>query len=349
MKACEAEMADTKKKVTTMTDVAKLAGVSQSTVSLVINSKETSTIPQATKDKVMEACQQLGYRPNNLARALHGKHSGVIGFITDELVTTNFAGNMFKGAQDTAWKRHKMLMLVNLDNRHSMLEEAVDMLLSYRVEGFVFATKYHREFLVPDRALEAPIVLANCFDPLHRYASFVPNEADGAYQAASYLVGKGHRNIVFLSNALEIPATDSREKGFRQAMEENRLWREEDPIVRVKIKSEQVYRAATKLLQRSSRPTAILCYNDRSAVSVYSAIVDQGLKVGEDVSVLSFDNQTVISEFIRPGLSTMQLPHYDMGKAAMQYLFDGGTGRDGVNTLLNLSLVERHSVSPIQP
>lgn len=331
-----------------MTDVAKLAGVSQSTVSLVINGKETSSIPQSTKDKVWEASRELDYRPNAIARAMHGNGSGVIGFITDELVTTNFAGNIFKGAQDVAWKQHKMLMLVNMDNHRGILDEAIDMLLSYQVEGFVIATKYHHEFLLPERAIEAPVVFANCFDPLNRYASFVPDEYHGAYQAVSYLIDKGHCKIAFLNNELKIPATSSREDGYLQALTDHGIAFSSDMLIHIRIRGVDVYRAATKLLQKADRPTAILCYNDRCAVSVYAAISDMNLHVGKDVSVLGFDNQTVISEFVYPGLSTMQLPHYDMGKMALHYLFEHRETDPITKTMLELTLVERNSVADLR-
>ena len=341
-------MATDREKNPTMTDVAKLAGVSQSTVSLVINGKETSSIPQTTKDKVWEAIRSLDYRPNAIARALQGSGSGVIGFITDELVTTNFAGNIYKGAQDTTWKKHKMLMLVNLDNHRGMLDEAIDMMLSYRVEGFVIATKYHHEFLLPDRSMEVPVVFANCFDPMGRYASFVPNEGKGAYDAVRHMIERGHTRIAFLSNELKIPATASREQGYLQALKDYGLSCQADMLLPIKIRGSEVYRAATKLLQRKDRPTAILCYNDRCAVSVYSAIADLGLKTGRDVSVVGFDNQTVITEFVYPGLTTMQLPHYEMGKAAMQYLFDLKSGNKIEKKMLDLTLVERSSVADLR-
>ena len=336
------------KRTPTMTDVAKLAGVSQSTVSLVINGKETSSIPQSTKDKVWEASRQLDYRPNAIARAMHGSGSGVIGFITDELVTTNFAGNIYKGAQDVAWKKHKMLMLVNMDNHRGILDEAIDMMLSYRVEGFVIATKYHHEFLLPERSMEVPVVFANCFDPLNRYASFVPDEYNGAYQAVSFLIEKGHTKIAFLNNELKIPATSSRENGYLQALKDHDIAFSNNYLIPVRIRRAEIYRAATELLQRKDRPTAILCYNDRCAVSVYAAIADMNLRVGKDVSVVGFDNQTVISEFVYPGLTTMQLPHYDMGKMAMQYLFSYKETDQIEKKLLALTLVERNSVADIR-
>ena len=336
------------KRTPTMTDVAKLAGVSQSTVSLVINGKETSSIPQSTKDKVWEASRQLDYRPNAIARAMHGSGSGVIGFITDELVTTNFAGNIYKGAQDVAWKKHKMLMLVNMDNHRGILDEAIDMMLSYRVEGFVIATKYHHEFLLPDRSMEVPVVFANCFDPLNRYASFVPDEYDGAYQAVSYLIEKGHTKMAFLNNELKIPATSSREHGYLHALKDHGIEFSGDYLIPVRIRRAEVYRAATELLQRKDRLTAILCYNDRCAVSVYAAVADMSLRVGKDVSVVGFDNQTVISEFVYPGLTTMQLPHYDMGKMAMQYLFSYQDTDQIEKKMLALTLVERSSVADIR-
>ena len=331
-----------------MTDVAKLAGVSQSTVSLVINEKNTSTIPKRTQDKVREASQILGYRPNAIARAMHGKGSGVIGFITDELVTTNFAGNMYKGAQDTAWKKNKILMLVDLGKRRKMLDEAIDLMLSYKVEGFYYRNQIpSRVFCCRSGIWRYRLYLPIVYDPLERYTCFVPNEMQGAYDATRYLLQKGHRNIVFLSNELQIPATSIREEGFIKALMENGIEVNDYRLQRIKIKGPDIYRSATKLLQRKERPTAILCYNDRCAVSVYAAVTHLNLEVGRDVSIVGFDNQTVISEFVQPSLSTMQLPHYEMGQAAMKYLSAANNEAQTTKNVLDLVMVERNSVADL--
>ena len=331
----------------TMTDVARLAGVSQSTVSLVLNNSPAANIPDQTREKVLEASRQLGYRPNAIARALHGNGSGVIGFITDELVTTNFAGNIYKGAQDAAWKRHKMLMLINLNNRKGMLEEALEAMMSYQVESFIFATKYHHEFVLPDKQINVPVIFTNCFDPLNRYSSIVPNERAGAKHAVKHLIAKGHRKIAFLSNAKRIPATAGREEGYRDALAEHGIPYRRELLKRVQITSIEVFEAVKSLLSYADRPTALLCYNDRGAATAYFACQALGLRVPVDVSIMGFDNQTVITEYIVPGLTTMQLPHYEMGQEAVRFLFSGKELGEVSQTLLDLSLVERASIADI--
>src|SRR5690242_7895082 len=128
----------------TMTDVAQLAGVSQTTVSLVLNDVSGVSIPGETRERIRQAVEALGYRPNSLAQSLRTNRSQIIGFITDEIATTPFAGNVLKGAQEAGWARGKILLAVNTDGSPELEEVAIDRLLQHRVDGIIYATLYHR-------------------------------------------------------------------------------------------------------------------------------------------------------------------------------------------------------------
>lgn len=336
-----------KAKLPTMTDIAKLAGVSQSTVSLVLNNKGAENISEATRERICQARETLGYRPNKLARALNGKSSGVIGFITDELVTTNFAGTIVKGAQDTAWSKHKVLMLVNLDDRKGMAEEAIDMMAGYRVESIMFAAMYHHEIILPKNLNCFPTVLINCYDRLNSVPSVVPDEFQGAYEAAEYLIRNNHRKIAYINNKRKIPATLLREEGFRKAFVDNGIQDTEYQIIPIDLNGDSVYDETIRLLSGAHRPTAIMCYNDRCSIAVYSAAASLKLKIPDDLSVIGYDNQTVISEFIIPSLTTMQLPHYEMGEWAAKYILNNKFPYKPIREKIKPELIIRDSVRKI--
>jgi LacI family transcriptional regulator len=146
-----------------MKDVARLAGVSQTTVSFVINETPNGDIPDETKRRVMEAVKKLGYRPNAMAQGLRRQRTNTIGFITDEIASTPYAGQIVEGAQDAAWDHDKILLLVNTKGNVAIENAAIEMLLKRRVDGVIYATMYHRPVTPPQALREVPAVLLDCF------------------------------------------------------------------------------------------------------------------------------------------------------------------------------------------
>src|SRR6186997_1366880 len=122
-----------------MYDVARLAGVSQTTVSFVINNVPDTNIPQETHDRIWAAVEELGWRPNALARGLSLRRSHTIGLISDEIATSSHAGKIIQGAQDAAWAYTKMLLVINTDSNPNIERVAVEMMLERQVEGLIYA------------------------------------------------------------------------------------------------------------------------------------------------------------------------------------------------------------------
>ncbi|MEW6404692.1 MAG: LacI family DNA-binding transcriptional regulator, partial [Chloroflexota bacterium] len=194
-----------RKHTVTMMEVARQAGVSQTTVSLVLNNAETPNIPDETRKRVLQVVADLGYRPNALAQGLRMKRSGIFGFITDEIAITPHAGKIFEGAQDVAWESGKILMLVNTKANPDLESTALDLLIGRRVEGIIYATMYHRPVKIPAVLREIPTVLLDCFVEDRQVPSVVPDEFNGGLNAVKYLLEKGHRRIGFMNNVDDIP------------------------------------------------------------------------------------------------------------------------------------------------
>lgn len=317
-----------RKKMPTMLDVAKKAGVSQSTVSLVMNGKAGDNIPAATRERIFNASKELGYSVNKLASALNGTGSGMIGVLTDGLVSANFAGDLIKGAQNKAWENDKLLVITALDEHESKTKKAMDYLVGYRVEGIVYAAAYYHEIKIPSNLENIPTVLVNCYDSKSKCPCIIPADFEGAYKAAKYLLDNGHRHIIYMSNdkrvdetGEKIPATILREAGFKEAIVNSGLIVDESSIIAVPITGDAVYQKAYEILSSSDRPTAIMCYNDRMATAVYSAASMLNLRIPDDLSLIGYDNQTVIADFLNPHLTTIELPHYEMGRKAIDYLY----------------------------
>ncbi len=133
----------------TIADVARLAEVSSATVSFVINDKHAARIRETTRQRVLAAVRELGYRPNALAKGLSVGSSRFIGVVADAIATTPFAGRCIQGAQDEAWRRGYVLLVANTDEEREVEIQALRMLLEHQVMGILYSTYYHREVEVP--------------------------------------------------------------------------------------------------------------------------------------------------------------------------------------------------------
>ena len=334
------------KRSPTMKDVARLAGVSQTTVSFVINEPPYGDIPDETKQRVLEAAKQLGYRPNAMAQGLRRQRTNTIGFITDEIASTPYAGQIVEGAQDAAWEHDKILLLVNTKGNGAIENTAIEMLLKRRVEGIIYATMYHRMVTPPQALREVPTVLLDCFAEDHSYPSVVPEEVSGGRTAIEYLLKKGHRRVGFINHPHAIPATSGRLQGYREALENYGVPYDEALVWVGESESEGGYNGTMKLMQLHEPPTAIFCFNDRAAMGAYDALRKLGLSIPEDVAVIGFDNQEVIAAHLYPPLTTMQLPHYAMGAWAVRHLttiIEGAGSSNPVQHKIECPLVERES------
>lgn len=311
-----------KSKRPSMQDVADLAGVSRTTVSFVINKVPDANIPPETHERVLEAVKELGYRPNAIARGLRAQRTNTIGFISDEIATTPFAGHMIQGAQDFAWSKNNLLLLVNTGGDQDIKQTAFDILLDRQVDGIIYATMYHREVHPPEIIRQIPSVLLDCFIADRSLPSVVPDEVTGGYQATIHLLEKGHKRIGFINNRDPIPATFGRLRGYKQALSHYNIPFDESLVYIGGDGSFGGYDGTMELMRLPNRPTALFCFNDHTAMGAYDALQKLNLSIPEEVAVVGFDNHELIAKYLYPSLSTMELPHYAMGQWAVRHLLD---------------------------
>lgn len=333
----------------TMNDVAELAGVSQATVSYVVNDAPNVSITEATRNKVWDAIEELGYRPNTLAQGLRTKRSGQIGFITDLIATTPHAGQIVKAAQEVAWSNNKVLLLVNTEGNPDIRDTAIEMMLGRRVEGIIYATMYHRAVNPPEAAHQVPTVLLNCYTADRSLPSVVPDEVDAAYSAVDILIEKGHRRVGFINSRSEIPATVGRLQGYREALADHGIRFDQDLVQSCNVAfAQNAYHCALDLMKVPEPPTAIFCFSDLLALGVYEALRKLNLAIPDDVAVMGFDNHEMIAAQLQPTLSTMQLPHFEMGVWAVNHLLKHMDDWDRQGTPLqhkiHCSFIERESL-----
>jgi len=335
-----------KHKRPSMYDVARVAGVSQTTVSFIVNNVPNANIPQETRDRVWAAVEELGWRPNAMARGLSLQRSHTIGMISDEVATTPHAGKIIQGAQDAAWASNKLLVVLNTGRRAEVEVAAIEMLLERQVEGIIYATMYHRPVTLPPTLTQVPTVLLDCYVEDRSLPSVVPDEVQGGRIATEALLRKGHRRIGFMNNVDPIPATFGRLKGYKQALAAYEVQFDPRLVCSGKTTAEEGYRCAIELMQLPERPTALFCFTDQMAMGAYDAIRQLGLSIPDDVAIIGFDNLELIAAHLRPPLTTMELPHYAMGQWAIQVLLNqlDGSHVVPVQQTIVCPLIERGSI-----
>lgn len=331
-----------------MQDVADQAGVSRTTVSFVINNVPNANIPQETQNRVWAAVEALDYRPNALARGLRAQRTHTIGFISDEVATTPYAGRIIQGAQDRAWSNGNIILLVNTGNNQEMKQAAVDVMLERQVDGIIYATMYHREVHPPDSIRKVPAVLLDCFVADASLPCVIPDEVLGAQRATEHLLVRGHRRIGFINDKASVPAKHGRLEGYKRALAEAGI--AFDPRLVVEGGSVQSggFDCTMELMQRADRPTALFCYNDRMAMGAYDALRKLQLAIPDDVAVVGFDDQEIIAAHLHPALTTMRLPHFEMGQWAVRHLLQLIEANDSfpappLQHLAECPLIERES------
>jgi LacI family transcriptional regulator len=331
-------------------DVAEAAGVSVTTVSHILNEVEGKRINPETRQRVAEIAKRLGYAPNDLARGLRLQRSNTIGFVSDEIATTPFAGRIILGAQEAAAERGSLLLMLNTAGDPELERKEIDLLLQRQVDGVLYAAMSHRVVPVPEGLRSVPTVLLDARSDDLTVPSVVPDEVLGGYTATRAVLGHGHRRIAFLNNVDDIPATRGRLEGYRRALAEAGIPGDPGLVVSGACDTAGGYDAARRILARTPRPTALFCFNDRMAMGAYRAAAERGLAIPADLSVIGFDNQELICDGVFPALTTVALPHYEMGARAVELLLalttaEGGPPRPATHEKLPCPLVVRASVT----
>lgn len=335
----------------TSRDVARLAGVSHTAVSFVFNGRAEGNLSPATQERIRRAAAELGYRPDPVARGLRRRRTAVIGLVTDEIASTPFAGRLLRGAMETAWDSDHLVLTVDSGGDRAKEDAAVAELLDRRVDGIIYAAMSLRSVRVPEGLHRTHSVLANCVPDDDSLPSVVPAERAGGRTAARLLLDQGHQRIAMVGGQVDIASVE-RLRGFRDALRAEGITVPKEWIVRTGGEISAGYEGALRILDGvpvDRRPTGIFCYNDRVAAGALHAATRLGLTVPDDLSVVGYDDQEHMAAFLTPPLTSVALPHREMGEAAARLLLDAiDTGKTPPATVRRLAcpVVSRSSVGP---
>ena len=332
------------RKSPTMVDVANEARVSQTAVSLVLNQADGARLSAETRERVIRAAARLGYRPGRRGGAAVAR-APCIAFVCDEISTDPWTAIGFDGVREKAWERGYTVSIMATRGDHDMESAALAQLRQMQIAGLVYATINTRLIHAPRDLPDAPTVLLNCRVSDASLASVVPGEAGGGHAATDYLIRAGHRRIGYINGEPSMEASRQRLKGYRQALATADLPFDPALLRQGNWQPLSGYEATLDLMRSPAPPTAIFCGNDLMALGCYEALRELELSVPDDVAVMGYDDRE-IAQHIHPPLTTVLLPHFEMGVAAAELLFDLIENPPGRPPQLKVEcpIVERRSV-----
>ena len=323
----------------TMRQVAERAGVSTALVSLVM--RDEPNVSDHRRALVLQAADDLGYRPNVLARNLASRRTRTIGVVLNDLHNPFFA-EIVDGLQHAAGVGGYRVLIGNGQHSKAGEQEAVETFLQFRVDGLVMAGPTVAVSAMERAASSAAVVVVGRKTRSTKLDTVNSDDVLGARLAVDHLVHLGHRRIAHIDGGSGAGSA-SRRKGYVAAMDESGLG--EHSMTAAGDFSEAGGSAgAAELLSRSPRPTAIFAANDLSAVGAVDAAEDAGLRVPDDISIVGYDN-TALAEMHHMSLTTINQPREDLGRIALELLLqrldDGRTA--AIHHVVAPTLVERSS------
>jgi DNA-binding LacI/PurR family transcriptional regulator len=331
-------------------DVAVLAGVSRTTVSFVLNDRPGANISQATRERVLAAAVELGYRPHASARGLAAGRSHTLGLVLrqspEQVAEDALLAETLRGLSLAARaERYRVLVEPFAPNDDSY----GDLLRSHRTDGLVVSGPRIDDGELLALAREgAPIVLQGYLPDVESASVDVDNEA-AAQAAVEHLIGLGHRVIGCITNApLTYTSAAGRLAGYRRALAEAGIPYDENLVIQAAFDAASGRRTMAEMLARDG-VTAVFVASDVVAFGAIAAIRDVGLHVPSDISVVGFDD-IPLAAFFDPPLTTVHLPAHDLGRAAGSALLDRIHGRPTAGRIvLPTELVIRSSTAPPSP
>ncbi|WP_087016094.1 HTH-type transcriptional repressor PurR [Thaumasiovibrio subtropicus] len=302
----------------TIKDVARMAGVSTTTVSHVIN--KTRFVAEATQKKVWEAIDELNYAPSAVARSLKCNSTRTIGMLVTKSNNPFFA-EVVHGVEEYCYKAGYTLILCNTEGNFNKQRDYLRMLAEKRVDGLlVMCSDLDDELLaILNRQKDLPMVIMDWGPESVTTDKIRDNAEKGAYLATRHFIDNGHQEIGCVSGHLQRNTCVERMKGFSAAMQEANLPINQDWIIEGDFECETAVKAAQDFIAMDQRPTAIFCFNDIMAMALISTFEQAGISVPDDISVIGYDNID-LSPYFSPPLTTIHQPKHRLGKKAVELL-----------------------------
>lgn len=300
----------------TIYDVAREANVSMATVSRVVNANQN--VKPATRKKVLKVIEELGYRPNAVARGLASKKTTTVGVIIPDISNSMYA-ELARGIEDIATMYRYNIILSNSDQNQNKELQLLETMLGKQVDGIVFMSDViSTELLYEMERSPTPIVLAGSIDESAAIASVNIDYYGAAYEAVKKFIDNGHKKIAFISGPLtSMINKEYKLKAYKAALSDAGIHFDENLIVECNNSYDEGIEAVQTLAPQE--PTAYFVSNDEMSIGVIHGLEEHGKKIPADVEVISYENSK-LARMARPMLTSVAFPLYDIGAVSMRLL-----------------------------
>ncbi|OOF09417.1 MULTISPECIES: HTH-type transcriptional repressor PurR [Salinivibrio] len=331
----------------TIKDVARLAGVSTTTVSHVIN--KTRFVAEKTTEKVWQAVEELNYAPSAVARSLKCNTTRTLGMLVTKS-TNPFFAELVHGVEDYCYKQGYTLILCNTEGNLEKQRDYLRMLSEKRVDGLIVVCSDLNEdlMLLLEKKRDLPMVVMD-WGSHHIDTDRIEDNAElGGYLATKHFIDNGHTRIGCISGQMDKNTCKHRLNGYFRALKEANIPVNENWLIEADFEADQAQIAAKQLATMSDRPTAVFCFNDIMALAAISTFNEHGLKVPDDISVIGYDNID-LTEYFSPPLTTIHQPKRRLGKTAVKLLLARIANNETQQQVFEMqpALVSRQSVKTL--
>lgn len=302
----------------TIYDVAREANVSMATVSRVVNGNPN--VKPTTRKKVLATIERLGYRPNAVARGLASKKTTTVGAIIPD-ISNIFFSELARGIEDIATMYKYNIILSNSDSKKENELQLINTMLEKQVDGILFmGGNITDEHIQQFKTSSVPVVLAATYDSSNEIPSVNIDYELAAYEATKELVNNNeNKQPAFVGSLRETVVNSLKYEGYVRAVKESNIEFNEDLVFTIDSSYDEGLAVAEKLIELDSKPSSVFVTSDEVAIGVIHGFQDRGHNVPEDIQVFGFDN-TKLAKMVRPTLSTVVQPMYDIGAVAMRLL-----------------------------
>lgn len=306
---------------TTIHDIAKALNISASTVSRAL--KDNPLIKEATRKRIQDAAKEMGYRPNTLAANFRTRRTNTIGVIVP-LINRHFFSSVISGIEDIAYQQGFAVTISQSNDDFEKECKIAQTLFTNRVDGLILSigmnTKnYEHLKLFSDRNI--PLVFFDRVVDEIKAHKIVVDDFGGGYSATRHLINQGRKKIAMIGGPLNLKIYERRQEGYLSALKDSGLEENKNMILHNSLTREDGTNAIKKLLEQNTKPDAIFCANDTTALSTIIYLQKQHIRVPEDIAIVGFSNEP-FSELVTPSISTIKQPGFEMGQKAAELIIN---------------------------
>jgi DNA-binding LacI/PurR family transcriptional regulator len=329
----------------TLIDIAKIAGVSPSTVSRAL--RNHPDINLKTIERIKKIAEKYNFSPNPIAQGLKNNTTRTIGVIVPE-ITHDFFSTAISGIEKVVYNSGYTLILCQSNEEYEREVINIDMLLNHRVAGIIVSisenTKNGDHF---KRVIErkTPLVFFDrVYDEINT-TKVIIDDRKGAVDAVSFLIQKGYKKIAHFAGPKNLSNSSQRYQGYCEALKKNKVKINKDFVFYGGMNEDDGYVSMEKVLNMKNRPDAIFAVNDPVAIGAFQKITEAGLKIPKDIALIGFSNNKIMS-LVKPALTTVEQPSFEMGKKSAELIIsriENGKGAKNETIVLDTRLIIRDS------